>query len=57
MNMDHIKRGGDVVFIAGIPAYFAHFTLPDVYTMLGIIWLGWQILSRVILTVKRWLRR
>lgn len=38
MSLDHIKRGGDAVFLAGLPAPVFHFTLGDIYTALGILW-------------------
>jgi len=43
MNQEHfetLKRTGDWVFVAGVPALMVHWTLSDVYTSLGIAWLA-----------------
>lgn len=56
-TIETVKRGGNVVFVAGVPAMFAHVTLPQIYTILGIIWIGWQILSGVFSAIRKWLDR
>jgi len=52
-----LKRGGDVIFAAGIPAAIWHITLPQIYMFLGIVWIGWEILSAVVSAVHKWLSR